>query len=285
VVIATRDRPGELRRCLDALADQVTTRVFDVVVVNDGREPLLVDPKWEDRLTQLSSGGVGPARARNAGVKRATAPIVMFTDDDTIPSPSWVEAACAALERDLDAAATEGPTISPPFDHLYEHSVEGGPGAYITANIAYRRTVLLEVGGLDAAFPSAHCEDLDLAFRVLAIGSITWTPEMEVIHPPKPAALKALVLRGRMTAESECLLFRRYPDRYPRPWGVSVELSVIIRLILLWAHRGRIERRSLLSSPRRALRFLVVAVGQVAVASIAMAKETLRAPRRARVSG
>ena len=88
VVIATRDRPDSLRRTLAALARQDTAHSWELVVVDDGSEP----PVDEALLAALPgarilrSGGVGPARARNAGLAAARGEHVLFTDDDTGPA-------------------------------------------------------------------------------------------------------------------------------------------------------------------------------------------------------
>src|SRR5262249_52368260 len=62
-------------------------------------------------------------------------------------------------------------------------STEGGH--YHTAAIAYRREVLLAVGGFDEEFKLPACEDVELAMRVLEHGRIGFVPEAKVRHPPR----------------------------------------------------------------------------------------------------
>jgi hypothetical protein len=95
-------------------------------VVDDGTEP----PIDSSRLAPLADGrvghghGSGPAAARNAGTLAARGAYVLITDDDTEAAPTWVDAACEFLERHPDHVGVEGPVGSPPFDPLYEHSLE-----------------------------------------------------------------------------------------------------------------------------------------------------------------
>ncbi len=200
VVIATRDRHEGLRQVLGALARQDGRRRFEAVVVDDGSTPPVgpADLAALPGARLLQGGGRGPARARNAGLAAATAPVVLFTDDDTIPSPGWVDAALGYLEAEPDAAGVEGPIVSLPYDRLYELSLEStGPGAYYTANVAYRRAVLEAIDGFDARFPYPHCEDLDLAFRAERHGRIGFAEDMRMEHVPRPATLREMVRRGR----------------------------------------------------------------------------------------
>jgi len=175
VVIPTRDRPADLARVLASLAAQRTDRPFEVIVVDDGSEPP-IDPALLDGLERariVRGLGRGPAIARNAGIAAAVSDTVLLTDDDTELAPEWVEAASAFLEANPESVGVEGPVSSPAWDPLYEHSLENDqPGAYWTCNIAYRRATLTTLGGFLEDFPTPHCEDLDLAYRALALGPI-----------------------------------------------------------------------------------------------------------------
>jgi glycosyltransferase involved in cell wall biosynthesis len=74
VVIPTYERPGTLRRVLDALAAQRDAPEFEVVVVDDGSRdetPHLLEtyrPSYPFRFFAQSNGG--PAKARNRGVAK-----------------------------------------------------------------------------------------------------------------------------------------------------------------------------------------------------------------------
>jgi len=95
VVVPTRDRPALLESCLRALAASTVAAQLQVIVVDDGSTPpveAIVGPA-SLRVAIVRAGGVGPAQARNAGIARARAPIVLFTDDDTVAAAGWAEAA------------------------------------------------------------------------------------------------------------------------------------------------------------------------------------------------
>jgi GT2 family glycosyltransferase len=263
IIIPTRDRPLALTRCVRALSKQETTRRFEVLVVDDGGSPQIRPAHLEciAEARVISSGGVGPGRARNRGVQAAQAPVILFTDDDTAPSPRWIESACAFLEAHPDHVGVEGPTVSPPFDPLYERSIQNNrPGAYWTCNVAYRREALDQLGGFAAVFPAPRGEDLDLGYRALRLGPIGFHPDMVVTHYPAHVTIRDMI-RVTRHSPSDLILYRRYPERFPS--GVPLRLQLV--LALLRYHRGmlRRERAVLIGTPRRFVRFSVVAAGQL----------------------
>jgi GT2 family glycosyltransferase len=234
VVIATKDRPDDLLRCLRALAAQATSRSIEVVVVDDGSTPPVIPEDLHSRLEirLLCSKRSGPAAARNLGIQGSRGAVVLFTDDDTVPSKGWIDAACAFLDAHTSHAGVEGPVDTPPFDWLYEHSLANdAPGAYWTCNIAYRRHVLEQLGGFCEDFPFPHCEDRDLAYRALEVGPVGFAAEMCVTHTPSRQSLLTLIRRGRFGI-SERLLFVRHPDYYRRHHGRLASLpSVVVPLL------------------------------------------------------
>ena len=266
VVIPTRDRPFDLILCLRALCAQKTTRRFEVIVVDDGTSPPLRGPDVAacPGVRLITSGGVGPGQARNRGLDAAAAPVILFTDDDTAPSPRWIDAACEFLDRHPHHVGVEGPTISPPFDPLYERSIHNErPGAYWTCNIAYRRDALLRLGGFAEVFPSAHGEDLDLGFRALELGPIGFTGEMVVVHYPVSVSVRDMVRRTRYVA-SDMVLYRRHPARFAS--RVPLPLRPVLGHVRYLHGTLRQERVAMIGTPRRFARFSLAAAGQLAVA-------------------
>lgn len=268
VIIPTKNRPVELVHCLGALARQNTVREFEVIVVDDGTSPP-IDPGDLNicpNARLVRCGGVGGARARNRGLQEATAPLILFTDDDTAPSPSWVEAVCRHFETNGHEIGVEGPTMSPPFDPLYERSVRNDKsGTYWTCNIAYRREVLARIGGFSDVFPSVHGEDVDLAFRALKIGPIGFAEEMLVTHYPSSITIRDLMGRPEHIA-SDMILYRRYPERYAT--RIPLRLLPVVSQLRHLRGRLRCERRAMIGSPRRLARFSAGAAGALTISFV-----------------
>ncbi|SOB80766.1 Glycosyltransferase, GT2 family [Sphingomonas guangdongensis] len=108
IIVCTRDRPDELARCLDALSHQ-SCRAAQVLVVDNA--------SVDDRTRAVASmAGVTYVRedrpgldiARNAGVRSATGRIVLFTDDDVVLHPRWLERMVRAFDDDEAVDAVTG---------------------------------------------------------------------------------------------------------------------------------------------------------------------------------
>lgn len=273
IVLATRDRRDDLVRCIAALHAQTSQALREIVVVDDGSVPPINPAELQGVIPVrvLHTGGVGPATARNTGARAAVGDVVVFTDDDTIPVPGWVGAALGRLGAHPEEVGVEGPVASPAYDPLYAYSVHTDiPGHHWTCNIAYRRTVLDAIGGFaEDAFPYAHCEDLDLAYRALEMGPIGFAPGMSIVHTPRATGMMDIIRRGRWAA-SELELARRHPERVPRS-GLPIVLPRSIELIFghtrNWQRRWHSDRARLVRSPVRLARFTIVALGQTTVAS------------------
>jgi histidinol-phosphate phosphatase family protein len=204
LVVPTVGRPS-LRGLLAALGTAVASGgplPGRLLLVDDRRgatEPLALarlleglPPALAERVRVLRGRGAGPAAARNLGWRMARAPWVAFLDDDVVPDPDWL----ALLAEDLrglgpEVAGSQGrlrvplPAERRPTD--WERNVAGLERArWATADMAYRRTALAEVGGFDERFRRAYREDTDLALRVTAAGYRIVQGRRAVAHPVRP---------------------------------------------------------------------------------------------------
>jgi HAD superfamily hydrolase (TIGR01662 family) len=199
IVVPTIGRPS-LQRCVDALAAASGPLPQLVVVVDDRPDtpdplPLEMPQVLADRIAiTMTSGGRGPAAARNAGWRAvpATVPWIVFLDDDVEVEHFWR----ARLDRDLCVApeigAVQGvihvplPSARKPTD--WERNVAGlADASWITADMAYRRDALVETGGFDERFGRAFREDADLALRVQDAGWRLTVGQRRTRHPVRPA--------------------------------------------------------------------------------------------------
>ncbi len=197
VVVPTCGRPELLARCLAALEKQtLPQQAYEVLVVDDGA---------------LRSG---PAAARTRGWRRARAPVVAFTDDDTEPRPDWLEQGLRAMQ---DADAASGRIVMPlpaaPTD--YERDAQGLERAeFVTANCFVRRELLERLGGFDEHFRMAWREDSDLHFRLLRAGArVVRAPLAVVVHPVRPAPW-GVSLRQQRKVMFDALLFKKHRALY-----------------------------------------------------------------------
>ncbi|MBP7635885.1 glycosyltransferase [Candidatus Ozemobacteraceae bacterium] len=253
VVVPAFNSPEALAGCLEALAAQKTSLTWEVIVVDDGSSESLasVEARFSMLLpliwVTLPVNG-GPARARNAGIERARGEIVLFTDADCRPEPGWLDAMAA------------------PFD---DPSVIGAKGVYKTAQTdlwarlaqlefeerfellsgqddidfvdtysgAFRRLALAAVGGFDTSFPRADNEDVDLSFRIKALGGrFVFVPDATVWHTHREGAWRYFLLKiGR--GYWRMRVYRRHPGKAGRdsytPFSMKAQLVLLATLPVL----------------------------------------------------
>lgn len=194
VVVATLARPS-LAATLDSIAGARGPAPAEVIVVDDRKAawpPLEPDhPGLEVKL--LTGAGRGPAAARNTGWRSCSAEWVAFVDDDVVVGPDWR----ARLAEDLTGldwqVAGSQARLSVPLPagrrptDWQRQTAALSTGRWVSADIAYRRSVLEEVGGFDERFPGAYREDTDLALRIGYCGYLVVQGERRSSHPVRPA--------------------------------------------------------------------------------------------------
>ncbi len=229
VVVPTFRRPALLMRCLRALqAQQLPVgEDFELLVVDDGQCDLTCDhvramaqrwPTLRYLRPPAPRAGCGPALARNHGWRTARAPVIAFTDDDTVPEAGWLAAGLAALRGDPSLAAVAGKVVVPlspgrPTDH--EKMTQGLQHArFVTANAFVRRAALEDVGGFDERFERAWREDSDLHFRLeQEAGPVGRCDAAVVLHPVRPEGW-GVSLRQQRNVFFDALLYRKHRQRY-----------------------------------------------------------------------
>jgi glycosyltransferase involved in cell wall biosynthesis len=211
VVVPTLGRPS-LHELLAALAGAPV----ELLVVDDRPDPrdaLDVDAKV------LTGRAAGPAAARNIGWRAAGTEWVVFLDDDVLPDADWT----TRLIADLDSApahvgGVQGNLRVPlPAGRAatdWERVTAAlADGAWITADMAYRRPALEAAGGFDERLPRAFREDAELACRVRRAGWELRRGDRTVTHPVRPES-RWVSLRTQRGNADDALLRRMYGRRW-----------------------------------------------------------------------
>jgi Predicted glycosyltransferases len=115
VLIATRDRPDSLLRCLRSIA-LLEYRHFDVVIVDNA--PSTDDTRqavagWQEAhpdvpVRYLLEPRPGAALAHNRGLEVATGAWVARTDDDVVVDPHWLSAIAEAVASEPGVGCVTG---------------------------------------------------------------------------------------------------------------------------------------------------------------------------------
>jgi glycosyltransferase involved in cell wall biosynthesis len=219
VVICTYNRAKSLATTLDSLAAQ---QMPDAAAW----EAIVVDNNSTDQTREVAEsycrrhpglfryvfeGQQGLSRARNAGIRAAQGEIVVFTDDDIIAEPTWLNNLTAPLAGSEWAGG--GGRVVPPQDlKLPEWLTVGGEkdlvGALLPifdlgneagemkrppygANMAFRKNMFEKYGTFRVDL--GHCggklvsgEDVDFGNRLIAAGERLRYEPSAVVHHPVP---------------------------------------------------------------------------------------------------
>lgn len=224
VVIPTYKRPRLVIRCLNSFLKQnFSQNRFEILVVDDGSGDETGDQirAWKQRnkiinLTYISQENAGPASARNRGIEKAKAEIIAFTDDDCEVDFDWLSAVFEYLKNNLNKLGVGGitytdPAKTTPLTSQISNSIETD---FPTCNVAYRASILEEIGGFDETYPVTN-EDIDITWRILEKGEIGHEKKMRVKHPPRRDSF-IKTIKGVRNLEGEFILWERLTERYKK---------------------------------------------------------------------
>ncbi len=202
-----------------------------VVVVDDrpqpaGSPPPPLDlPQVAATVRVLRSGGRGPAAARNVGWVATETPWVVFVDDDVLVDASWLPSLLADLSDlpDTVGASTArlvvpAPTGRRPTDEE-RRTTALADARWITADMAYRRSVLLATGGFDERFPRAFREDSDLALRTIQAGFDIVAGRRVTVHPLRSRGGWRSSIRAQAGNADNALLRAKFGPDWRRQIG------------------------------------------------------------------
>jgi GT2 family glycosyltransferase len=244
VVISTLGNYAVLARVLEGFAHQdATAGSFEVVVVTDRNDP---DPDAVERAMQerpypvrrITGRVPGLSANRNAGWREARAPLVLFTDNDTLPSRSLVSEHLA-WHRDNPApeVAVAGSIVwarelkLTPFMRWLDEGIqfnregiagdEAGWGHLYGANSSVKRAFIERVGDWDEVRLPYLYDDVDWAYRASKHGMrVLYNHGAEVEHLRYDATLEFWKKKMRRLAQTERQFCSIHPEIDPWFYGM-----------------------------------------------------------------
>ncbi|MCL0072976.1 glycosyltransferase [Dehalococcoidia bacterium] len=237
VVIPTLNEESCIRRCLEAIVNNIEQP--DEILVIDG---------FSTDATRAIAGSFGAhvylnharhaAPGRNVGIQNATGDVVVFTDADCVPRRDWLAQIKDAFGKDAELEGVGGPMVALEprtrieafWGRVFLKEIMPFPnesfivrnrifrGGFLTANCAYQRKTLLNLGGFDEWFGN-NAEDIDLFWRAIDEGAkLRYLPSAVVAHS-FPSTLPAMIKKNFRNGVSSSKLQKRYGnwfqiDRY-----------------------------------------------------------------------
>jgi len=196
VAVCTRDRPSDLRRCLDALMwlpdDGQEYVVIDNCPATDATKELV---KNYPKVRYVREDVPGSSAARNAALREAKHEFVAFTDDDAAPDPNWLRSLlrnftdprvmCVTglvMPLELETEAQEWFECYSPHGRGFKRRIFDGAHCNplivypvgVSASMALRKSSIDFIGLFDEALgagtPAVGGEDCELFARILRAG-------------------------------------------------------------------------------------------------------------------
>ncbi len=208
IIVCTRERPDDLRRCLASL---VVARLAGspIIIVDQSRSD---DSETVVRAFMAEHGDIeyirstrtGLSTARNEGANRARDDVLLFTDDDCEVDPDWARSWAELFDSNPTIGLGFGTVSAPPYDTTEgiiptfdpgpspltfgPEVLRGGPiHLGLGANMVMLRSAWQRAGGFDehlgAGTDLPAAEEGDMAVRVLDLDvDIALAPEPRVLH-------------------------------------------------------------------------------------------------------
>lgn len=253
VIIATYNRPEDLKRCLESLKAQTgcLRPKFEVVVVDDGSDPAQAAENEQVvslfrkalRLRFIRQAHRGLAVARNRAIRAARGYVLLFLNDDVTLPPDGLEAHIKFHREHPELWVgmlgrvewAPGLEVTPIMDYVmgaggHQFDFKGlTPGKevdfwhfYGTCLSVKRRFILKTGEFFDPDFTYAW-DDIEWGYRLAAKGlKVYYRPEAVVYHHHR-VDTDYYVRRQRLAGRMAVVFARKHPELAPRllPSGVS----------------------------------------------------------------
>lgn len=160
----------------------------EIIIVDNNSLPK-IELKWTDfpiPVRLLTCSKIGPASARNFGVQHSQTDWILFTDSDCVPTSNlltgYIKVQNGSVGYAGNIKANGKDIISKYYEQqeilvppkVYERPNEPRPDYLITANCLVWRPAFEKVGGFNESIKIAGGEDIDLGFKLLNVGQLSY---------------------------------------------------------------------------------------------------------------
>jgi GT2 family glycosyltransferase len=229
VVIATRDRPADLRRLMGSLCRQ-TLAPMEVIVIDDASTPAVTVPSHVRLIRNAFNRG--SCLSRNHGFAVATGDMVACFDDDAeLLDDRLLEKAVRLLLSVEDAAVVGFRQVQPdgtPFREQPVHASQISRGRSFSGyGFLARRRAWLEVGGF---LDLPYAEEREVSLRFLDAGwSVLFDPSLSVVHYEDRRGRDKAVQKLRFK-NSMAITLLRYPAAIIPYWLLRAPVGHVRRM-------------------------------------------------------
>lgn len=282
VIVPTYNNADTLHACLDAVLNQtVPPGMYEVIVVDDGSGDATAAAvaAYVGRATPvryIHQRNQGPAAARNRGAREARGDLLLFTDDDCEPTPTWIAEMTKPFRNGgREVAAVKGAYrtrqtsviaifAQKEFESRYRRMLDSDAIDFVdTYSAAFRRSVFLALGGFDTRFPKANNEDVEFSYRMAERGHrMVFNPDAIVYHRHPDTLMRYLKVKfGR--AYWRMAVYRLFPEKMKgdsyTPHSLKLQVALALALLATLA-AAPFDRRYLWGSGALTAAFLLTCI-------------------------
>jgi succinoglycan biosynthesis protein ExoA len=244
VIIPTFQSAATLAKTISRILNQ-TIPAIEVIISDGGSTDGTQDIAQQYGVRIIQNPLVHAAGGRNAGAAQAKGDWLAFTDSDCIPEKDWLEKAEDSIKNNPDIVGLGGIIIATPPRNEIE-SVAGNAllqgvlqfpsylqrinhrslrGAFITANVFYKKDAFWEMNGFNETFAN-YAEDIDFFWRIgdQYPGKLLFDPRIVVKHQ-FPNTLRKLFWKWHQYGINSCFLQKYHGLK------VNIDTSHYLRLV------------------------------------------------------
>lgn len=184
IVIPIYNSEATLPLVLTAIFNSKLSQKSEVVLVDDGSKSLTkikkIIPRFpKNKIRLLKQKHLGPAVARNLGVKKAKGNLIIFLDSDVIVEPDCLSRIVNHFKKDINLAALNGvyskkpakPSFFTWYFSLFKYyqwvkSSQKDYTGFSTRLAAIKKDIFLNLGGFNARYQDALVEDYEFGYRL-----------------------------------------------------------------------------------------------------------------------
>ncbi|HEU4635968.1 MAG TPA: glycosyltransferase [Edaphobacter sp.] len=225
VIIPTYNGGRRIAHCLDALLPQIGGRDIEIIVIDDGSTDDTCSVVQNYPAVRLiTQANAGPAAARNHGASAAKGKILLFTDDDCVPMPDWMDAMLAPFQ-DPKVVGVKGiyrthqkslaaRFVQMEYEDKYRLMANLPSIDFIdTYSAGFLRDRFLEMNGYDTSFPVACAEDIELSYRMSSRGWLMKFVPQAIVYHTHPATFSSYLRKKYKFAFWRILAVRKNPAK------------------------------------------------------------------------
>lgn len=198
LIIPVKNNQCGINLFLEEFFKTHTPKTFpqEIIIVDNNSEPEIILPQdiFPISVKLLKHKNIGPASARNYGVKFSKSEWILFTDSDCVPTSTLLTGYLPIQNGALGYAGNIKSYKSGIFSQyyesqeilvppkVYEEPNKERPDYLITANCLVWKPAFEKIGGFNEEIKIAGGEDVDLGFKLRNIGQLEYAHQSIAKH-------------------------------------------------------------------------------------------------------